>query len=96
MNLNIRNIGIWGYWYYDCLKKSSSNRLMRMSGTLEEYLKQVNEHATGILDAFIRLNVKDEGVTGTLKAYDSFEWVWRMNNIRSRAIEFICYGLVHN
>lgn len=61
MNLNIGNIGVWGYRHYDHLKKNHPSTVsVRMNGTLEGYLKQVNEHASEMLDAPIRQYAKDE------------------------------------
>ena len=44
MNLNIGNIGVWGFRHYECLKQNrpSSVGVMRLNGTLENYLKEVN------------------------------------------------------
>ena len=37
-----------------------------------------------------------EGVTEKLKADNQMEWVGRMNNIRSRAIEIVNHVIVYN
>ena len=97
MNLNIGNIGIWGHRHYDYLKKNrpSTVSVMRMNGTLEEYLKDVNEHATKMLGALIRQYAKDEGITEALKASNQLEWVQRMNNIRNRAEEVILSEIIY-
>lgn len=96
MNLNIGSIGIWGKRHYDYLKKNrpSTVSVMRMNGTLEGYLKQVNEYAEETLDALIRQYAKDEGVTEVLKTSDQLEWVRRMNNIRSRAEEVVLHEII--
>ncbi len=97
MNLNIGNIGIWGKRHYDYLKRNrpSTVSVMRMNGTLERYLKQVNEHTKETLDALIRQYAKDEGITETLKAHNQLEWVRRMNNIRSRSEETILSEIIY-
>ena len=97
MNLNIGNIVVWGSRHYDYMKKSrpSTVSVMRMNGTLEGYLKQVNEHAAEMLDALIRQYAKSEGVTETLKTSDQLEWVRRMNNIRSRAEEVVFQEIIN-
>ena len=97
MNLNIGNIGIWGKRHYDYLKKNrpSTVSVMRMNGTLEEYLKNVNEHATEMLGALIRQYEKDEGITEALKASNQLEWVQRLNNIRNRAEEVILSEIIY-
>ena len=45
MNLNIGNIGVWGFRHYEFLKQNrpSTVGVMRMNGTLEGYLKEVNQ-----------------------------------------------------
>ena len=40
---------------------------MRMNGTLEEYLKEVNQEATEMLETLIWQHAKAEGVTESLK-----------------------------
>ena len=96
MNLNIGNIGIWGFRHYDYLKKDhpSTVSVMRTNGTLESYLKQVGEYTAEMLDALIRQYAKDEGVTEALKAFDPLEWVRRMNNIHSRAEEVVLHKII--
>ena len=44
MNLNIGNIGVWGFRHYEFLKNNypSTVSVMHMNGTLENYLKEVN------------------------------------------------------
>lgn len=37
-----------------------------------------------------------EGVTETLKAENSFEWVRLMNNIHNRATEIVTTNLIYN
>ncbi len=47
---------------------------------------------------FLRLvnqMAKAEGVTEQLKADDQMEWVGRMNNIRSRAMEIVSNELIY-
>ena len=89
MNLNIGNIGVWGFRHYNYLKKShpSTVGVMRMNGTLEKYLKEVNRQATETLESLVQQYAKAEGVTEALKHADQLEWVCRMNNIRNLAEE---------
>lgn len=96
MNLSIGNINAWGFRHFNYLKKNrpSTVNVMRMNGTLEEYLKQVNEHAPEMLNALIRQYIKAKGVTEDFKASDPLEWVRRMNNIRSRAEEVVLREII--
>ena len=97
MNLNIGNIGVWGFRHYDFLKQNrpSSVGVMRMNGTLEGYLKQVNQEATEMLETLVRQYAKAEGVTESLKRTDQLEWVRRMNNIRNRAEEVVLSEIIY-
>ncbi len=65
MNLNIGNIGVWGFKYYEFIKQNrpSTIGVMRLNGTLENYLKEVNQEATEMLETLIRQYTKAEGVT---------------------------------
>ncbi len=97
MNLNIGNIGVWGFRHYEYLKQNrpSTVGVMRMNGTLEGYLKEVNQEATEMLEALVRQYAKTEGVTESLKRTDQFEWVRRINNIRSRAEEVVLNEIIY-
>ena len=97
MNLNIGNIGIWGFRHYEFLKNNhpSTVGVMRMNGTLERYLKEVNQEATEMLETFVRQYAKAEGVTEALKRSDQLEWVRHMNDIRNRAEEFVLSAIIY-
>lgn len=62
---------------------------MRMNGTLNDYLKSVNEQAEELLFQLVKQMTKAEGVTEQLKATDQMKWVGMMNNIRDRANEIV-------
>ena len=68
---------------------------MRMNGTLEGYLKQVNQEATEMLDSLVQQYAKAESVTEALKRTHQLEWVQRMNNIRNRAEEFVLNAIIY-
>ena len=67
---------------------------MRLNGTLENYLKEINQEAIEMLEAFIQQYVKAEGVTESLKRTDQLEWVRRMNSIRNRAEEVVLNKII--
>ena len=94
MNLNIGNIGVWGFRHYEFLKQNrpSTVSVMRLNGTLEGYLKEVNQEATKMLEMLVRQYAKAEGVTEALKQTDQLEWVLRMNSIRNRTEALYCKG----
>ena len=97
MNLNIGNIGVWGFRHYEFLKQNhpSTVSVMRMNGTLEGYLKEVNQAATEMLESLVRQYAKAEGVTEALKRSDQLEWVQRMNNISNRAEEVLLNEIIY-
>ena len=97
MNLNIGNIGVWGFRHYEFLKQNrpSTVGVMRMNGTLEGYLKKINQEATAMLESFILQYAKAEGVTEALKLSDLLGWVQKMNSIRNRAEEVVLTEIIY-
>ena len=90
-------VGIWRYRHYEYLKQNQPTTInvMRMNGTLESYLKQVNQDAEEMLFQTVKQMAKSEGVNEALKASDQLEWVRRMNNIRNRAEEIVIHELIY-
>ena len=97
MNLNIGNIGVWGFRHYEFLKQNrpSTVGVMRLNGTLENHLKEINQQAAEMLESLIRQYAKAEGVTEALKRSDQLEWVRRMNNIRNRTEEVVLNEIIY-
>ncbi len=97
MNRNIGNIGVWGFKHYEYLKqnRSSTVSVMRLNGTLEEYLIEVNRQATETLETLVRQYAKNEGVDEVLKRRDQLGWVQRMNSIRHRAEEAVLNEIIY-
>ena len=97
MNLNIGNIGVWGFRHYEFLKQNrpSTVGVMRLNGTLERYLKEVNQEATEMLKTLVQKYAKAEGVTEALKRTDQFGWVQKMNSIRNRAEEVVLNEIIY-
>ena len=91
MKDNLKDIGILGRRHYDYLRKNKPTviNVMRMKGTLNDYLKSVNEQAEEMLFQLVKQMAKAEGVTEQLKANDQLKWVGMMNNIRNRAMEIV-------
>ena len=91
MKNNLKDIGIYGRRHYDYLRKNKPTviNVMRMNGTLNDYLKSVNEQAEEMLFQLVKQLAKQEGVTEQLKATNQLEWVRLMNNIRNRAEEIV-------
>lgn len=91
MKDNLNGIGILGRRHYDYLKanKPTVINVMRMNGTLNDYLKSVNAEAEEMLFQLVKQMAKAEGVTEQLKATDQMKWDGVMNNIRNRAEEIV-------
>lgn len=79
-------VELWGYRHNEYLKQNQPTMInvMRMNGTLESYLKQVDDDAEDMLFQTVKQMAKAEGVNEALKASDQLEWVQRMNNICNR------------
>ncbi len=54
MNLNIGNIGVYGFRHYDYLKKSHPSivGVMRMNGTLEKYIDKSRTAGNSLCSSF--------------------------------------------
>ena len=92
----IGQVGFWGQRHYQFLKenKPATVNVMRMNGTLKQYLREVDEQAEEMLYGLVSQMAKDEGVTETLKRQDQMLWVRRMNSIRNRAEEIVLKDLI--
>ena len=91
MNDNLKDIGIWGQRHYQYLKESrpTTVSIMRMNGTLNSYLREVDEKADEMTFQLVKQLAKQEGITEELKCRDQMAWVVAMNNIRDRVNEIV-------
>ena len=91
MKDNLKDVGIWGQRHYDYLKttKPSVISVMRLNGSLNSYLQQINEQADEMTFQLVKQLAKQEGVTEELKRRDQMAWVGAMNNIRDRVNEIV-------
>ena len=82
----VARTGVWGQRHYNYLKKKSPTviNIMRLKGTLEQYLIDLNRDAQETYDLLIRQYAELEGVTEDLKSSDEMEYTRRMNSIRNR------------
>ena len=85
--------GRWGRLHKRYLEEHHPARYNQLvlSGELDSYLATLDEQANVQLALIIRQMQDAEGVTEALKAENQLEWVRRMNSIRSRAEEIVCY-----
>lgn len=91
-----QSIGIWGQRHKRYLKEHKrlfySNLLT--SGKLNSYLVDIDRQAEEMFSRLVKQMAECEGVTEQLKAENQLEWVGKMNNIRSRAVEIIDVELI--
>ena len=87
----ISKIGVYGQMNYRYLMENKPSVLgvMRMKGTLRQYLEEINADAEEMLARLESEMAKSEGVTEALKRQDQMAWVQRKNNIRARAMEIV-------
>lgn len=91
-----RPIGHWGRMHRDYLKEHRPvlfNQLV-LSGNLWTYLADINEQAQQRMEVLVKQMMASEGVTERLKDKNQMEWVRKMNNINSRAIDNLTNELI--
>lgn len=98
MKTELNNIGTWGRLHYDFLYRNQRSVInaMRLKGTLNDYLMGIDKDAEDMFNLIVKQMAEIEGVTEQLKAEDQMEWVARMNNIRSIAIEITNSELIYS
>ena len=87
----LKDVGIWGQRHYQYLKENSPTtvNVMRMNGTLDSYLREIDDQAEEMTFQLVKQFAKQEGVTEDLKRRDQMAWVGAMNNIRNRVNEIV-------
>lgn len=90
-------IGIWGQRHARYLKQYRKAHYYNLltSGKLNSYLADINEQAEDMFLRLVNQMAEHECVTEQLKAENQMEWVCRMNNIHSRAMEIINTDLIY-
>lgn len=90
-------VGIWGQRHLLWLKQNRRITFTNLltTGSLYDYLREIDAQASVQLDMLIEQMVAVEGITENLKAVDQMEWVRRMNSIRSRAEEIIMSEFIY-
>ena len=76
MKDNLRGVGIWGQRHYQYLKENrpTTVNVMKMNGTLNSYLREVDERADEMTFQLVKQLAKEEGVTEELKCRDQMAW----------------------
>lgn len=92
-----RPIGVWGQRHRRYLKehRRASYATLLTSGKLNGYLADIDRQAEAMFLRLVKQMAEAEGVTEQLKADNQMEWVGRMNNIRSRAMEIVNSELIY-
>ncbi len=92
----VARVGVWGQRHYNYLKKKSPTviNVMRLKGTLEQYLTDLNRDAQETYDLMIRQYAEIEGITKDLKRSDAMEYTRRRNSIRNRVEEFVLHDFI--
>ena len=91
-------VGVWGQRHLRYLKQHRKVLYTNLltSGKLDSYLADINEQAEDMFLRLVEQIANREGVTEQLKAENQIEWVGRMNNIRSRAMEIVNAELIYS
>ena len=97
MKDNLKGVGIWGQRHYQYLKENrpTTINIMRINGTLNSYLREVNDQADEMVFQLVKQLAEREGVTEKLKRRDQMAWVGAMNNIRDRVTEIVTGELIN-
>lgn len=90
-------VGVWGQRHKHYLKEHKRTTYITLltSGKLNSYLADIDKQAEEMFSRLVKQMTEREGVTEQLKADNQFEWVQRMNNIRSMAMEIVNTGLIN-
>ena len=86
-----KEIGIWGMQHLRYIKRYKKVHYINLltTGKLNEYLFEINERAQNMKAVLMKQMIEHENVSEMLKERNQFEWVRKMNNIRSRAEEIV-------
>lgn len=92
----VKNIDVWGQRHYNYLKNNSPTviNVMRMNGTLEQYLTDIDQDAQEMFELLMKQYAEIEGITEQLKVDNHMEWIGRMNSIKSRVTNVVNAELI--
>lgn len=93
----IPRVGIWGQRHYNYLKKSNPTvvNVMRMKGTLEQYLTDIDRDAQEMFELLIKQYAELKGISEEFKAENQAEWFQQMNSIKARVINIVNAELIY-
>jgi len=89
-------IGVWGQRHLQYIKahRRGFYTTLLTKCELNRHLADINKQAEDMFFQLVKQMAEREGVTEKLKVDNQMEWVARMNNIRSRAIETVNTDIV--
>ena len=90
-------IGVWGRRHRRYLKdhRRATYAVLFTNSKLNSYLADIDRQAEEMFSRLVKQMAEAEGVTERLKADNQMEWVYRMNNIRNRAMEMVNSDLIY-
>ena len=90
-------VGIWGQRHLRYIKEHKRTFYANLltSCKLNSYLADIDKQAEDMFSRLVKQLTEREGVTEQLKAENQMEWVGRMNNIRSKAMEIVTAELIY-
>lgn len=93
----VKSIGILGQRHYNYLKRKSPTVInaMRLKGTLEQYLRDIDRDAEEMFSQLVQQLAEQDGITEMLKTADQLEWVRRMNAVQAQATEIVNNELIY-
>lgn len=88
---------MWGQRHRRYLKehRRATYTALLASGKLNSCLADIDRQAEEMFSRLVKQMAEAEDVTEQLKADNQMEWVGRMNNIRSRAMEIVNSELIY-
>ena len=91
------HIGLYGRLKLEYMKKHQLGLYsdLILSGTLPEYLIEIDKPANERAKKIINELAKNEKVDENLKQNNQLEWVRYMNNIKNRAEEIVLHELIY-
>ena len=91
-------IGVWGQRHLRHIKQNRRVLYTNLltSGKLNSYLADIDKQAEEMFSRMVKQMAERDGVTEQLKADNQMDWVQKMNNIRSRAIEIVNNDIIYN
>lgn len=93
----VSSVGIWGQRHYNYLKNHFPTvvNVMRMKGTLEQYLKDIDNDAQDMFELLVKQYAEIEGITKQFKADNQLEWVRQMNSIKAMVSNVVNTELIY-